>query len=102
LQVDCKEFPCFLRLWNNRDRYQHWTKKLGLKEKKWYLVLKNIQTPLVEQFILVLSLLHIKLGIIKQFVKALDMDGGCIKHTCIKFSGSAIEKLISDILRTLR
>ena len=37
--------------------------------------------------------LHIKLGLIKQFVKALDKDGQCLKYICQVFPGLSIEKL---------
>ena len=41
--------------------------------------------------------LHIKLGIIKQFVKALEKDGDYFKYICTKFSGLTIEKLKAGI-----
>jgi hypothetical protein len=37
--------------------------------------------------------LHIKLGLMKQFVKALQRDGHCSKHPCSKFSGLSEAKL---------
>jgi len=42
---------------------------------------------------IILPPLHIKLGIMKQFVKALNKDGDCFKYICTKFPGSTIEKL---------
>ena len=41
--------------------------------------------------------LHIKLGIKKQFVKALEKGGDCFKNICMKFPGLTIEKLKAGI-----
>ena len=41
--------------------------------------------------------LHIKLGIIKQFVKALEKNGDCFKYICMKFPGLTIEKFKAGI-----
>jgi len=54
---------------------------------------KNVQAhPLVERFKIILPPLHSKLGIMKQFVKALNKDGECFKYICSTFPGSTIEK----------
>jgi len=37
------------------------------------------------------------MGIMKQFVKALNKDVDCFKYICIKFPGSTIEKLKAGI-----
>jgi len=42
---------------------------------------------------IILPPLHIELGIMKQFVKALNKDGDCFKYISTKFPGSTIEKL---------
>ena len=51
----------------------------------------------MERSKIILPPLHIKLGIMKQFVKALDKDGDCFKYICTKFSGSTTEKLKAGI-----
>ena len=53
--------------------------------------------PLVERCKIILPPLHVKLGIMKQFVKALNKDGDCFKYIGIKFLGSTIEKLKASI-----
>ena len=59
---------------------------------------KNIQAqPLVERSKIVFPPLHIKVGIMKQFVKALNKEGACFKYICVKFPGLTIEKLKSGI-----
>ena len=37
--------------------------------------------------------LHIKLGLMKQFVKALDKDGDCFQYICKSFPSLSNEKL---------
>ena len=41
--------------------------------------------------------LHIELGVMKQFVKALNKEGACFKYICGKFPGLTIEKLKAGI-----
>ena len=59
--------------------------------------LNILAPPLVEHSKFMFPPLHIKLGIMKQFVKALEKDGNCFKYICMKFSGLAIEKLKAGI-----
>ena len=41
--------------------------------------------------------LHIKLGLVKQFFKALDKDGDCFQYICRSFPSLSNEKLKADI-----
>ncbi|GFT87554.1 uncharacterized protein TNCV_3759921 [Trichonephila clavipes] len=41
--------------------------------------------------------LHIKLGLMKQFVKALDKEGECFKYLCEQFPGLSDAKLKKGI-----
>jgi hypothetical protein len=51
---------------------------------------KNIeQEGLVDPQKVLLPPLHIKLGLMKQFVKALQRDGNCLKYLCRKFLGTS-------------
>ena len=59
--------------------------------------LNVLAPPLVEHSKIVFPPLHIKLGIMKQFVKALDKVGDCFKYICMKFPGLIIEKLKAGI-----
>ena len=59
---------------------------------------KNIQArPLVEKSKVVFPPLHIKLGAMKQLVKALNKEGACFKYICGKFPSLTIEKLKAGI-----
>ena len=51
--------------------------------KVWYLLTKYILLPP----------LHVKLGLMKQYVKSLDKSGKCFKYICQKFSFLSDEKL---------
>ena len=57
----------------------------------------NVLASLVERYKIVFPPLHIKLGIMKQFVKALEKDGVCFRYICIKFPGLCIEKLKAGV-----
>ena len=70
------KYPCFYCHWDSRAKQDHW------KRKKWPLRTdmivgeKNIiNEPLVVKEKIILPPLHIKLGLMKQFVKALNKDG---------------------------
>ena len=54
--------------------------------------LNVLAPPLVEHSKIVFPPPHIKLGIMKQFVKTLEKDGDCFKYICMKFPGPTIEK----------
>ncbi|GBM68580.1 hypothetical protein AVEN_82450-1 [Araneus ventricosus] len=67
--------------WNSRKRSQHWIKREWPVRQKLEIGSKNvIEEALVDRGKILLPPLHIKLGLIKQFVKALDKDGWCFKH----------------------
>ena len=79
--------PCFLCMWDSRDRAQHYTKDWPLQEELVPCKERNvINDPL-----------HIKLGLIKQLTKALDKDGGCFTYLCKDFPGLTMEKLKTGI-----
>ena len=59
--------------------------------------LNVLAPPLVERSKIVFPPLHIKLGIMKQFVKALEKDSDCFKYICMQFPGLTIEKLKAGI-----
>lgn len=56
-----------------------------------------INVPLVSRDRIILPPLHIKLGIMKQFVKALDKSGECFNFLSRKFPGLSTEKLKAGI-----
>lgn len=104
------KFPCFLCEWDSRDRNLHWVQKEWPSRNTLNVGEKNVIRPsLVDRDKVLLPPLHIKLGLMKQFVKALSNDGACFKWLCQKFpslseaklkegifTGPDIRKLISD------
>lgn len=66
------KFPCFLCLWDSRDREQHYVKKDWPIRDNFDVGSRNvIQKNLVDPSKILLPPLHIKLGLMKQFIKAL-------------------------------
>lgn len=80
------KFPCFLCEWDSRDRTNHWIKKEWPARKALTVGEKNvIQKNLVDRHKVILPALHIKLGIMKQFVKKLDGTGDTFQYLQGKF-----------------
>ena len=87
------KYPCFLCLWDDRAKQQH------LLQKKWRPTLTaNIGEPdvihesLIAREKMMFAPLHIiKLGLMKQFMKALGKNG-----KCMEFISSAIPHLSTE------
>jgi len=80
------KFPCFLCLWDSRDRESHYVKTDWPARQIFEPGKKNIiNKPLVEPSKVLLPPLHIKLGLMKQFVKALNKEGECFEYLEMKF-----------------
>ena len=52
-----------------------------------------INEPLVDRDSILLRPLHIKLGLMKQFVKALDNNGDCFRYIRSRFPGTSYKKV---------
>jgi len=92
---------------DTRARDIHWTTKDWLKRKDLFRGSKN--ASVVDKQKILLPPLHIKLGILKQFVKVQDRSGSCFKDLSTKFlilseakvkegifGGPQIQKLLKD------
>lgn len=92
-QAGYTKYLCFLCLWDSIDRQNHW------KQKNWpprSLVVgeKNVlRDTLVPPEKVLLPPFHIKLGLMKQFVKALPKDSECLKYLGSRFPGLKETKL---------
>jgi len=109
LQPGNTKYPCFLCEWDSRAKQQHYTKKNWPERKKLIPGEKNIKyAPLVSPRNIILPPLHIKLGLFKNFIKALN-DEKSYEHLaqCFPklsnekiragiFTGPQIRKVISD------
>ena len=93
------KYPCFLCYWDSRANEEHlvrkeWPARNTIKSGE-----KNIvNNPLVDRKNIILPPLHIKLGLMKQFVKALDCSGDCFGYICSTFPGLSYEKRKAGIL----
>ena len=96
--------PCFLCMWNSRDRSQHYTKKDWPARGEMVAGRSNhsVNNPLVDRHKILFPPLHIKLGLIRQFTKALDKDGSRFSYLCHVFPGLSIEKLKGGIFDGLQ
>jgi len=86
--------PCYLCLWDSRDRTNHYKKKEWPTRSSFALGTRNIiYESLVNPSKILIPPLHIKLGFMKQFVKALDKTGQCFQHLVNKFPKLSEAKL---------
>ena len=93
------KYCCFLCEWDSRARHEHYLKKKWPKRSPLKAGTKNVKyTPLVEATKILLPLLHIKLGLIKSFVKAMNQHGAAFKYICNKFRVLSQAKLIEGIM----
>ena len=97
-QTGYKKFPCFLCLEDSRDRRNHWTNKVWEPRLELKEGMPNIiNTPLVPREKIIFPPLHIKLGLMKQFTKALDTETVCFKYIIASFPGLSIEKIKAGV-----
>jgi len=81
MQSGYTKYCCFLCEWDSRARDKHYKQKVWGKRTKFVPGLKNVsRIPLVDPNKIFLPPLHIKLGLMKNFVKALDKSGAGFKH----------------------
>jgi hypothetical protein len=98
LQSGYTKYPCFLCLWDSRADELHFSKKIWPERTNFTPGHHNQnQIPLVDAQNVLLPPLHIKLGLMKQFVKALNPHGHCFKYLVDKFPQISDAKLKAGI-----
>ncbi|GBP89284.1 hypothetical protein EVAR_60426_1 [Eumeta japonica] len=76
LQLGYTKFSCFLCEWDSRDKKNHYVKKEWPKRDALIPGQRNVlHTPLINPEDVLLPPLHIKLGLMKNFVKAMNKNG---------------------------
>lgn len=76
LQGGFTKYCCFLCLWDSRDTKQHYIKREWPVRESYEAGKHNVKhVPLVDPSDVILPPLHIKLGLMKNFVKAMDKEG---------------------------
>ena len=90
------KYPCFLCMWDRSQLYikKDWPARDEMVPGRSNNIVNN---PLVDRHKILLPPLHIKLGLIKQFTKALEKDSSCFSYLCHVFPGLSIEKLKGGI-----
>ena len=98
LQMGYTRYMCFLCLWNSRADEQHYETIEWPSREIFHPGSFNVQhLPLVDAKKVFLPLLHIKLGLIKNFVKAMNKEGEGFKHICETFCYKSKAKLEQGI-----
>ena len=92
------KYPCYLCMWESRAREKHWNQKEWPIRETLKAGMPNIvKDPTVSREKIIFSLLQIKLGLIKQFVKALNTDGECFQHIFSVLPGLSFEKIKAGV-----
>ncbi|UYV75153.1 hypothetical protein LAZ67_12002678 [Cordylochernes scorpioides] len=98
LQLGYTKFCCFLCEWDSRDRERHYIKKIWQKRKIFTPGYKNIANlPLIDSENIYLPPLHIKLGLMKNFVKAMDRNASGFAYLKQKISSISEAKIKEGI-----
>ena len=86
LQGSFTKFPCFLCVWDSLDTTAHYHRKDWPQWTEFSVWKSNIKwEPLIEPQKALMPPLHIKLGLIKQFVTALDKESAAFKYLQVLF-----------------
>jgi hypothetical protein len=99
MQMGYTKYMCFLCLWDSRDDKAHYEVKEWPPRSDFVVGKHNVQhQPLVDPQKIYLPPLHIKLGLMKNFVKALSPEGEAFQYLKEKF-GSVLtdEKLKAGV-----
>ena len=109
LQQGYTKFCCFICEWDSRAKASHYVVRDWPLRQRLEPGSKNVLYPsLVEPSKILLPPLHVKLGLMKNFVKAMDRDGQAFKYLRDKFprmsdakvkEGVFVGPQIRDILR---
>ncbi|XP_061412718.1 uncharacterized protein LOC133345765 [Lethenteron reissneri] len=80
LQGGFTKFPCYLCLWDSRDTKAHYHRR-DWPQRTEFSVGRNVKwEPLVDPQKVLMPPLHIKLGLMKQFVRAVDKESATFKY----------------------
>jgi hypothetical protein len=86
MQTGYTKFCCFLCEWDSRNRDEHYMRKVWPLRDRMQPGHKNVvHEPLVDKDSVIVPPLHIKLGLMKNFVKALDKTSQAFTYLREKF-----------------
>ena len=97
-QAGYTKYPCFLCYWDSRARDKHWAQNDWRIREHLLVGEQNIvNEALVSRDKIIFPPLYIKLGLMKQFVKALNKEGQCFGYLRSSFAGLSKKKLKAGI-----
>lgn len=98
LQSGYTKHPCFLCEWDSRARTHHFIVKQWPERVRYEIGHKNVvNQPLVDPKNIILPPLHIKLGLCKNFVKAIRENEGAINYLVKLFPAMSVNKIKEGI-----
>jgi hypothetical protein len=98
MQLGYIKYCCYLCEWDSRDKINHYVTKLWPKQKSLTPGEKNfVNSPLVLPEKIYLLTLHIKLGLVKNFVKGTDQTGRGFESVRNKVPNVSDTKIKADI-----
>jgi hypothetical protein len=98
LQRGFTKFCCFICEWDNRDRSFHYSRKDWLVRKSLEPGIMNVENqPLVERSKSLLPSMHLKLGVMKNLVRAMDQEEAAFTYLRGMFPRLSEAKLKEDI-----
>ncbi|XP_061421616.1 uncharacterized protein LOC133350847 [Lethenteron reissneri] len=81
LQGGFAKFPCYLCLWDSRDTQAHYHRWDWPQRTEFSVGRNNVKwEPLVDPWKVLMPPLHINLGLMKQFVRAVDKESAAFKN----------------------
>ncbi|GBN22005.1 hypothetical protein AVEN_175746-1 [Araneus ventricosus] len=87
------KYPCFLCMWDSIAREKNWAQSNWSPRSDLKPGDPNIlYQPLVDRKNIIFPPVQIKLGLMKQFVKALSIEGDCFKYLISAFPSLSFEK----------
>lgn len=81
LQGGYTKYPCYLCLWDSRADAEHYVRQAWPERTDFQVGRQNVKwEPIVKPENVLMPPLHIKLGLMKQFVRALDGKSEAFKY----------------------
>lgn len=98
MQAGFTKYCCFLCLWKSQAVSKHYKQKDWVSRSTFVPGEHGVQeNPLVDMKKVLLPPLQIKLGLLKNFVKAMDKNGAAFQHLCTLFPALSSTNLKEDI-----
>ena len=81
LEGGLTKFPCYVGYWDSRDTTAHYHRGIWPKRTKFSAGKSKVKwDPLIYPSKILMPSLHLKLGLIKQFVKSMDKNSDAFQY----------------------